>query len=136
MTPNLILLTGRLRELPKDTRDLELFESRQFIIRGLIEMRKAGLFRMVYCDADKLAIVLPSAEDLDGNVRQKISWTDALLMVEKFKGDGLASPLLSSSREVEGVRHSRRHSQTKPNPTLSRLPPRSEAPRLTEAKAK
>jgi hypothetical protein len=133
LTPNLILLTGRLRELPKDTRDLELFESRQFVIRGLIEMRKAGLFRMVYCDADKLAIVLPSAEDLDGKVRQKISWTDALLMVEKFRGlDVLASPLSSAPCEVESVRHS----QTKLRSTLSRLPPRSEARRPTEAKAK
>jgi hypothetical protein len=54
------------------------------IINTLIAMRKLGLFRMVYCDADQLAIVLPSAEDISGALRQNLSWMNALAMVEEF----------------------------------------------------
>lgn len=88
---------ARLRQLPRAIRELEDFESRQHIIRGLIEMRRAGVFRMVYCDADKLQIVLPSAEDLDGSFRQSISWADALLMIEEFRGSE-KKPVVSETR--------------------------------------
>lgn len=74
-----------LRQPPTPSMEFELFESRQWIVRGLIDMRKAGLFRAVYCDANRLAIVLHSPNDTEGKIRQSISWTDALKMVEEFK---------------------------------------------------
>jgi hypothetical protein len=80
-----ILEIGRLRRLP-GVNDLEQFQTRQVIIRGLLEMRREGIFRMVYCDDNKLAVVLPGAEDLSGSFRQQISWSDAASMVDAFRG--------------------------------------------------
>lgn len=76
---------ARLRRLPR-ANDLEQFQTRQVIIRGLLEMRREGIFRMVYCDDNKLAVVLPGAEDLSGSFRQQISWSEAASMVDAFHG--------------------------------------------------
>jgi hypothetical protein len=84
MNGDLIYQFG-LRQPPTPAIEFEIFESRQWIIKGLIDMRKAGLFRAVYCDANKLAIVLHSPNDTEGALRQSISWVDALKMVEEFK---------------------------------------------------
>jgi hypothetical protein len=80
---DVILELGRLRRLPPPA--LDDFESRMVIIEGLIAMRRAGVFRMVYCDADRLAVVLPSKQDLKGSVRQQISWIEAERMIEEFE---------------------------------------------------
>jgi hypothetical protein len=74
-----------LRQPATSSMEFELFDSRQWIILGLIDMRKAGLFRAVYCDANRLAIVLHSPNDSEGRIRQSISWIDALAMVEEFQ---------------------------------------------------
>jgi hypothetical protein len=82
---DLIYQFGRLREPPTNAMEFELFDSRQWVVLGLIEMRKAGMFRAVYCDANRLALVLHSENDTEGKIRQSISWVDALKMVEEFK---------------------------------------------------
>jgi len=82
---DLICELGRLRRPPSGQMEFDAFESRMTIITGLIEMRKAGIVRMVYCDDNRLAIVLPSENDIPGSIRQSISWIQALQMVEEFR---------------------------------------------------
>jgi hypothetical protein len=75
---------AKVRPPVPPTASIEQFESRMVIVRSLIEMRKAGIFRMVYCDRDQLAVVLPGSGDIHGTLRQKISWIEAFAMVEEF----------------------------------------------------
>jgi hypothetical protein len=96
MNSDLIIEVGRLRRPPSASMELELFETRQSIIKTLIEMRKAGIFRAVYCDDNRLAVVLPSEADVHGTIRQSISWMDALKMVDEFLGKSSPKPFLKA----------------------------------------
>lgn len=42
------------------------------IVDGLLEMRRSGLLRVIYCDADRLRIGVPGSEIL-----RRISWIQA-----------------------------------------------------------
>jgi hypothetical protein len=111
---DLICELGRLRRPPSGQMEFDPFESRMTIITGLIEMRKAGIVRMVYCDDNRLAIVLPSENDIPGSIRQSISWIQALQMVEEF----------------------RRQSAAIQPTNVERKPPRSELPKEVKKWAK
>ena len=94
MNSDLIIEVGRLRRPPSASMELEIFKTRQSIIKTLIEMRKAGIFRAVYCDGNRLAVVLQSEADLHGTMRQTISWVDALKMVDEYLGRSAPKPLM------------------------------------------
>jgi hypothetical protein len=82
MNSDLIVELGRLRRPPSFTIEIETFESRQSIIASLIKMRQAGIFRGVWCDDNQLQVSLPSADVYP--VRDRITWIQALAMVEEF----------------------------------------------------
>ena len=88
MNSDLIVELGRLRRPPSFRIEIETFESRQSIIASLIKMRQAGIFRGVWCDDNQLQVSLPSADVYP--VRDRITWIQALAMVEEFNRQSAA----------------------------------------------
>ena len=99
MTPAVRTTQPRTRQffgaVPRE--DLGAVRSRLWIVAGLLEMRRAGLFVAVYCDAERLAVVLPTPEDKrrwkrgeaeilrPEHVQQRIGWDQALEVVNRFR---------------------------------------------------
>ena len=85
MTAEVMRKFANVRVPPPQQSEVDAFHARMFVITGLLEMRRAGVFRMVYCDDNRLAIVLPSENDVPGAIRQGISWIEASALVEEFR---------------------------------------------------
>ena len=92
MNPASILELAGLHRPPVQSKSIEEFEWRLPIIRGLIEIRQAGILEAIYCDNFKLSVVLPGGVDLTAPIRQHISWIEASRMVEEFHKQTDAPP--------------------------------------------
>lgn len=67
------------RRIPRKDRDTEF---REYVIGGLVDLRKAGILYAVWCDSDRLSVA-KNRYDL----RHAITWEQAGELVDMFKSD-------------------------------------------------
>ncbi len=79
------------------------FGQRVRTVLGLVEMRKAGLFRSLWCDADRLRVVYPLPHD---NVKVRVTWETAEALVEAFYAEVARKPVAAGKggKEKRGKR--------------------------------